>query len=78
MEKTYSERKNKEINKAIFALQCLFSSLIEDPTQVMVGRLTNREVITVSIRGGCYDINVECENEKQMVKSVVDAVILKL
>ena len=73
-----SKEKIQEMNKAISILQTMFDSLTSEPGIAMVGRIGEVEVITVMIRGASCEIDVECKNARQMIKEVVDAVILKL
>jgi len=67
-----------DLLKAVKVLQYVFDELTEHSGEVAVNLVSGKEVIKVTIRGGKYEINVECENVRQMVKSVIDAVILKL
>lgn len=70
--------KRKDLEKAVGILRTMFDEFTDHSGKVMVGLLSDKEVITVVVNGASYDVNVECENVRQMVKSVVDAVILKL
>lgn len=72
------EEKLKDLQKAVKILQYVFDELTDYAGNVIVGLHSEKEIIKVTINGANYEISVECENVRQMVKSVVDAVILKL
>jgi len=73
-----NEEKLKDLQKAVKVLQYVFDELTDYAGNVIVGLHPEKEIIKVTINGANYEISVECENVRQMVKSVVDAVILKL
>lgn len=74
-------RREEEIKKAISVLEPVLKTLSDEPESVSISydeQSIGLEIINVTIRGGKYKINVACENEKQMVLSVLERVILKL
>ncbi len=73
-----TESKKNELKKATKALETLFKTLSNKPETISVSSIEDREIILVTINNSNYRIDVECENERQMVKSVVETVILKL
>lgn len=70
--------KQSNLTRASKLLTSLFKDLSLRPITVRPLDKLNKEIIVVTIGESVYKINVECENIYQMVKSVIDAVILKL
>lgn len=73
-----TEEKKKELEQATNILRTMYTALERNPGDVSVGVIPDREIITVKICGVTYNIDVECENVRMMVKQVVDATILKI
>lgn len=73
-----TEEKKKELEQATSILRTMYAALERKPGDVSVGVVPDREIITVKICGATYNIDVECENVRMMVKQVVDATILKI
>ena len=70
----------KEVNKAVELLSPLLSGMAENRSAVSVKaeKIRDKDYIVVTINGYDYNVCVELENVRSMVKSVINAVALKL
>lgn len=70
----------REVNKAVELLRPLLNGMAENRSTVDIRaeKIHNDDYIVVTINEYDYNICVECENVRSMVKSVVDVVALKL
>ena len=70
----------REVDKAVELLKPLLNGIAENRSTVEVKaeKIHNDDYIIVTINGANYNVCVECENVRSMVKSVVDKVALKL
>jgi len=70
----------KEVDKAVELLSPLLNGMAENRSAVSVkaDKIRNKDYIVVTINGYNYNVCVEFENVRSMVKSVIDAVALKL
>lgn len=73
-----TKSKQSDLTHASKLLTAMFKDLSLRPITVRPLNRMYDEVIVVTIGVSRYEINVECENIRQMIKSVVDAVILKI
>jgi len=68
-----------EVDKAVELLRPLLNGMAENRTvEVRSEKINHDDYIVVVINGAAYNICVECENIRQMIKSVVNVVALKL
>lgn len=72
------DRKEKQLDKAVGVLNIMFDNLTERGSSVFAERDSEKEQILVHVNGAEYVVDVACENVNGMIKSVVDAVILKI
>lgn len=72
------DRKEKQLDKAVDVLNIMFDNLTERGSSVFAERDSEKEQILVHVNGAEYVVDVACENVNGMIKSVVDAVILKI
>lgn len=72
------DRKEKQLDKAVGVLNIMFDNLTERGSSVSAERDSEKEQILVHVNGAEYVVDVACENVNGMIKSVVDAVILKI
>ncbi len=70
----------REVDKAVELLKPLLNGMAENRSTVDIKaeKIHNDNYIVVTINGANYNVCVECENVRSMVKSVVDKVALKL
>ena len=70
----------REVDKAVELLRPLLNGMAENRSTVDIKaeKIHDDDYIVVTINGGKYNICVECENIRSMVRSVVDVVALKL
>lgn len=70
----------REVDKAVELLRPLLNGMAENRSTVEVKaeEIHDDDYIVVTINGADYNVCVECENVRSMVKSVVDKVALKL
>ena len=70
----------REVDKAVELLRPLLNGMAENRSTVEVKaeKIHDDDYIVVTINGADYNVCVECENVRSMVKSVVNAVALKL
>lgn len=70
----------REVDKAVELLRPLLNGMAENRSTVEVKaeKIHDYDYIVVTINGADYNVCVECENVRSMVKSVVDKVALKL
>ena len=70
----------REVDKAVELLKPLLNGMAENRSTVEVKaeKIHDDDYIVVTINGADYNVCVECENVRSMVKSVVDKVALKL
>lgn len=77
----YDNDKMMEMGKAVELLRPLFDELADEGTLIDVfGTLDTcrGDLIIVRINNAQYEVNVTCENVRSMVRSVVNAVVLKI
>lgn len=72
------DRKEKQLDKAVGVLNIMFDNLTKRGSSVFAERDSEKEQILVHVNGAEYVVDVACENVNGMIKSVVDAVILKI
>lgn len=70
----------REVDKAVELLIPLLKGMAENRSTVKVKaeKIHDDDYIVVTINGANYNVCVECENVRSMVKSVIDVVALKL
>lgn len=70
----------KEVDKAVKLLAPLLKGMAEGRSTVEVKseKMHGDDYIVVIINKANYNVCVECENVRSMVKSVIDCVALKL
>lgn len=70
----------REIDKAVELLTPLLKGMSEGKSSVEVKseKLHDDDYIVVTINNAKYNVCVECENVRSMIKSVIDVVALKL
>ena len=70
----------REVDKAVELLSPLLNGMAENRSTVEVkaDKIHNDDYIVVAINGANYNVCVECENVRSMIKSVIDVVALKL
>ena len=70
----------REVDKAVELLRPLLNGMAENRSTVEVRaeKIHNADYVVVTINGANYNVCVECENVRSMVKSVIDKVALKL
>ena len=70
----------REVDKAVELLRPLLNGMAENRSivEVRAEKIHNNDYIVVTIYGANYNVCVECENVRSMVKSVIDVVALKL
>ena len=70
----------REVDKAVELLSPLLNGMAENRSTVEVkaDKIHNDDYIVVAINGANYNVCVECENVRSMIKSVIDVVTLKL
>lgn len=70
----------REVDKAVELLRPLLNGMAENRSTVEVKaeKIHNDDYIVVTINRANYNVCVECENVRSMVKSVIDVVALKL
>ena len=70
------DQKKNDLKKAAEAIVQLYRPLSNDKISVVPDM--EHEHIVVTINGAIYRVNVECENIRSMVQSVVSQTILKI
>ena len=70
------DQKTNDLKKAAEAIEQLYRALSNDKISVVPDM--EHEYIVVTINGAIYRVNVECENIRSMVRSVVSQTILKI
>ena len=70
------DQKKNDLKKAAEAIEQLYRALSNDKISVVTDM--EHEYIVVTINGAIYRVNVECENIRSMVQSVVSQTILKI
>ena len=70
----------REVDKAVELLIPLLKGMAENRSTVKVKaeKIHDDDYIVVTINGANYNVCVECENVRSMVKSVIYVVALKL
>lgn len=70
----------REVDKAVELLKPLLNGMAENRSTVDIKaeKIHDKDYIVVTINGGKYNVCVECENVRSMVRSVIDRVALKL
>ena len=70
------DQKKNDLKKAAEAIEQLYRALSNDKISVVPDM--EHEYIVVTINGAIYRVNVECENIRAMVQSVVRQTLLKI
>ena len=70
------DQKKNDLKKAAEAIEQVYRELSNDKISVVPDM--EHEYIVVTINGAIYRVNVECENIRSMVQSVVSQTILKI
>lgn len=70
------DQKKNDLKKAAEAIEQLYSVISNDKISVVPDK--EHEHIVVTVNGTIYRVNVECENIRSMVRSVVSQTILKI
>ena len=71
----------REVDKAVELLRPLLKGMAEErnaTVKVKAEKIHNDDYIIVTVKGYDYKVCVECENVRSMIRSVVNAVALKL
>lgn len=71
-----TDQKRADLTLAAEAIEQLYHTISD--TEVTVAPDQEREFIIVNVNGATYRVNVECENARAMVQSVVNETILKI
>ena len=71
-----TDQKEADLKLAAEAVAQLYHTISD--TEVTVALDKDREFIIVKVNGATYRVNVECENVRAMVRSVVNETVLKI
>ena len=71
-----TDQKKADLKLVAEAVAQLYHAISD--TEVTVAPDKDREFIIVKVNGATYRVNVECENVRAMVRSVVNETVLKI
>lgn len=71
-----TDQKKADLKLAAEAVAQMYRTISD--TEITVTPDNDREFIIVKVNGATYRVNVECENVRAMVQSVVNETILKI
>lgn len=71
-----TDQKRADLTLAAGAIEQLYHTISD--AEITVAPDQEREFIIVNVDGATYRVNVECENVRAMVRSVVNETVLKI